>query len=168
MEKSKKVIFISHCLLNQNAKSKGGAKSPGAIKEIVDILAESGIGIVQLPCPQVEYDGGLDRKAKDKVQYDNKKFRADCKKMAGSMLGQIENYLSKNYTVVGILGVEFSPTCAVHQLQNGTRAVPGKGILMEELDAEMRKKRFQVPVIGVNLNNIFSSVEKVQSLISCS
>jgi len=168
MERGKKIVFISHCLLNQNAKAMGKEKSRGTIKEIIELISESGIGIVQLPCPQLEFNGGLNRRAKDKNHYDNKKFRSDCKKMATMTLKQIENYLAKSYSVVGILGVELSPTCAVHQLQNGTRISPGKGVLMEELEMEMRKKRFQVPIVGVNLNNIFSSVEKVQSLINCS
>jgi hypothetical protein len=64
--------------------------------------------------------------------------------------------------------VELSSTCGVHQVQNGRKNVPGKGILMEEIEKEMQKKNFQVPIIGVNLDNIFSSIEKVQSLLKFS
>ena len=76
--------------------------------------------------------------------------------------------MEKNYKILGILGVEQSSTCGVYQIQNGRRSVPGKGIFIEELEKEMEKKNFQVPIIGVNLNNIFSSLEKVQSLLKFS
>ena len=166
MERSKKVIFVSHYLLNQNSMARGRERAPGVVKELIELIAEAGIGIVQLPDPELEYFG-LDRSHKDKTSIDTKAYRALCRKHACQILKQIEMYLKKNYSVVGILGVEFSPTWAVHQIQNGSRSVPGKGILIEELENEMRKKRFQVPIIGINLNNIFSSSEKLQALISC-
>lgn len=168
MERSRKVIFISHCILNQNAKAIGREKAPGSVKDLVDLLADSEIGIIQLPCPQIEFNDGLHRKPKTKEQYDKKEYRNSCRKLSISLLNQIENYMSKNYKIVGILGVEFTPTCAVHQLENSGKVAPGKGIFIEELEALMKKKRFQVPIIGVNLNNIYSTVEKVQSLVECS
>lgn len=167
MERSKKVIFVSHYLLNQNATAAGRERAPGAIKELLELLAEAGIGIIQLPDPELEAFG-LDRKHKTKEALDNKPYRTACKKQAIDILRQIEMYLKSNYQVVGVLGVEFSPTWAVHQLENGNRNIPGKGILIEELEEAMRGKRYQVPIIGVNLNNIFSSAEKLQALIGCS
>lgn len=166
MERSKKVVFVSHALLNQNAMPKGCERAPGVIKEIVELLAEAGVGIVQIPCPEMEFFG-LERRPKTKDSVDTKAYRTACKKLAVQVLQQIEMYLKKNYSVVGILGVEFSPTWAVHQIHNGTRSIPGKGVFIEELENEMRKKRFQVPIIGINLNNIFSSAEKLQALLSC-
>lgn len=165
MERSKKIVFISHCILNQNAKSVGREKSSGSIKELVEILTQSGIGIIQLPCPQIDFNGGLGRKPKTKSSYDNKEYRAYCRKLSKDILMQIEKYLRADYSVLGILGVEFSPTCAVHQLENGTRCTPGKGIFIEELEDEMRKKNFQVPIIGANLNNLFATLEKIQALL---
>ncbi|MFQ6009782.1 MAG: CD3072 family TudS-related putative desulfidase [Candidatus Aenigmatarchaeota archaeon] len=167
--RSKKVIFVSHCILNQNARAIGREKAAGAIRELVELLSEAGVGIVQIPCPQMEFGNrAIGRKAREKNTLDTKKYRDSCKKLSSHILKQIESYLGKNYRVVGVLGVEFSPSCGVHQISNGSRHVPGKGIFFEEFDNEMRKKRFQVPVIGVNLNNMFSTVEKLQSLLECS
>ncbi len=165
MERSKKIVFISHCILNQNAKSLGREKSTGSIKELVELLTQSEIGIIQLPCPQIDFNGGLGRKPKNKNSYDNKEYRAYCRKLSKEILVQIEKYLRADYSVLGILGVEFSPTCAVHQLENGTRSTPGKGIFIEELEDEMRKKNFQVPIIGANLNNLFTTIEKIHALL---
>jgi len=168
MELSKKVIFVSHCLLNQNVRAAERERFPGSFKDILELFAESGIGIIQLPCPQLEFNGGLDRKVKIKSSCESNRYRNQCHNLSKNLIGQIENYLKNNYHVVGILGVELSSTCGVHQIQNGRKNVPGKGILMEEIEKEMQKKYFQVPIIGVNLDNIFSSLEKVQSLLKFS
>ncbi len=165
MERSKKIVFVSHCLLNQNAMAVGKEKSPGAVKDLIELLTQSGVGIVQLSCPQIDFNGGLGRKPKGKPQYDNKDYRSSCRKLSKSVLEQVEKYLRADYSVLGILGVEFTPTCAVHQLENGTRNTPGKGIFIEELEDEMRKKNFQVPIVGANLNNILATMEKIQALL---
>ena len=169
MERSKKVIFVSHCLLNQNVRAEGRERFSGSFKDLLELFASSGIGIIQLPCPQIEFDGeGLDRKIKPKLNLETNGYRKHCSKISNEIIKQIENYLRNNYDVVGILGVELSTSCGVHQILNGKKNVPGKGVLIEEIEKEMQKKNFQVPIIGVNLDNIFSSIEKVQSLLNFS
>jgi predicted secreted protein len=165
MKRSKKLVFVSHCLLNQNAMAVGKESYAGSVKDLLELFAEAGIGIVQLECPQIEFNSGLDRKPATKYSYENNGFRENCKKMSSKLLEKIELYLKNDYKVIGILGVEFSHTCGVHQIQNGSRRTPGKGVFMEELEAEMQKKNFQIPVIGINLNNIYSSIDKIQSLL---
>lgn len=165
MERSKKVVFVSHCILNQNVKPEGKEKYAGAVKEIFQLLSESDVGIVQVPCPSVEFFSVINRERKPKSYYDTPKYRAYCKKLAKIVLKQIENYMRSGYRVLGILGVEFSPTCAVYQIENGNRISPGKGIFIEEIENEMRKKNFQVPIVGVNLNNIYATIEKLQALL---
>jgi predicted secreted protein len=166
MKRNKKVLFVSHCLLNQNAMAVGKEKYTGSVKDLLEVFAEAGVGIVQLDCPQLEFNNGLNRRPATKNSTNG--YRDDCKKLSSKVMKKIEQYLRNDYKVLGILGVEFSQTCGVHRIQNGKRNVPGKGIFMEELEAEMQKKNFQVPLVGVNLNNIFSSIEKIQSLLSFS
>jgi predicted secreted protein len=168
MERSKRIILISHCLLNQNARPIGGEKYAGVVKELLELFSESGVGIVQIPCPQLEFSEGLERKAQSKDSCDNSAYRSKCQKLSGDVIEIISSYQKKNYEIVGILGVEQSSTCGVYQVQNGKRSVPGKGVFIEELEKCMEKKNFQIPIIGVNLNNIFSSLEKVQSLLKFS
>lgn len=165
MERSKKIIFVSHCLLNQNVRAIGRERFQGSFKDLLELFAASGIGIVQLPCPQIEFNGGLNRKPKTKSACEINGYRNQCHKLSVNLINQIESYLRNNYEVLGILGVELSSSCGVHQILNGRKNVPGKGILIEEIENEMQKKNFQVPIIGVNLNNIYSSIEKVQSLL---
>ena len=51
--RSKRVIFVAHCLLNQNSISDGTADYPGANEEILQILLKAKVGIVQMPCPEL-------------------------------------------------------------------------------------------------------------------
>ena len=51
--RSKKVIFLAHCLLNQNAISDGTAVYPAAFRELVQLLLDREVGIVQMPCPEL-------------------------------------------------------------------------------------------------------------------
>jgi len=161
----KKVVFVPHCILNQNVRAVGKEKSNGSVKELVNFFAEAEIGIIQLPCPEVEFDGGLERQAKTKESYDKEIYRKHCKEISEEILKTVKKYLEKKYKVLGILGVEFSPTCGVYRIENKNKTVPGKGIFIEELEKEMQTKNFQVPIISVNLNNVFSSIEKLSLLL---
>src|SRR5699024_432892 len=48
--RSKKVIFLAHCLLNQNAISDGTAVCPAAFGELIQLLLDREVGVVQMPC----------------------------------------------------------------------------------------------------------------------
>ena len=163
----KRVVFVSHCLLNQTIRPMEAGRYPLVTRELLELFAQNEIGIVQLPCPQME-NMGIIKKVVTKEALDTKNYRVYCQKLSENLLNQVETYLKGNYSVIGILGVEFSPTCGVHQIENGRKNTPGKGILVEELEKQMQRKNFQVPIIGINLNNVYSSVEKLQSLIKFS
>jgi len=51
--RSKKVVFIAHCILNQNSISDGTAVFPAAFKEVIKKFLDADIGIVQMPCPEL-------------------------------------------------------------------------------------------------------------------
>ncbi len=48
-----KLVLLSHCLLNVNAKVYGLAKYEGALAGLTGFLVEEGFGIIQLPCPEM-------------------------------------------------------------------------------------------------------------------
>jgi hypothetical protein len=54
------VVLVAHCVLNQNAKLDACARYPGAIVEASEALFREGVGILQLPCPEL-LCLGLDR-----------------------------------------------------------------------------------------------------------
>jgi hypothetical protein len=52
-ERSKRVIFVSHCLLNENTRYPGGAFRRGCVDELVDSFQQEGLGIYQMRCPEL-------------------------------------------------------------------------------------------------------------------
>ena len=79
-KRSKKVVFIAHCLLNQNSISDGTAVYPAAFKEVIDFFLNSDVGIVQMPCPEfccLGLDRGNIYGADSPVVVENTRIRSD-------------------------------------------------------------------------------------------
>jgi len=110
MQRSKKVVFATHCLLNQNARAKTVAKCPGAVKEFLNFCLKNDYGIIPIDCPQLEFES-LDRKPETKEFYNNDLSRKISASIAQKVLKQIKLYRKNSYQVCGIYGVEGSPTC---------------------------------------------------------
>jgi predicted secreted protein len=128
-ERSKRVMFVSHCILNQNTRYLGGAFRKGCIDEIVDDLEARGIGIVQMPCPEQKAWGGVLKRdflhafgARNTRLYrfrkpllrlfvwnTNRRYRS----IARSVAKEMRDYQDSGFEVVGIVGVAGSPSCGV-------------------------------------------------------
>jgi hypothetical protein len=48
-ERSKQLVYVSHCLLNENVRYLGGAFRPGGVDEVIGGFQRQGIGICQMP-----------------------------------------------------------------------------------------------------------------------
>jgi predicted secreted protein len=110
-KRSKKVAFVAHCLLNQNAKVNGFAFFSAMIKPLIDILQANDFGIVQLPCPETTFSGTR-RWWYVREQYDTPGYRAHCRRMLEPIVSQIVEYQKEGYKVV-IIGLDGSPSCGV-------------------------------------------------------
>jgi predicted secreted protein len=64
--RSKSIVFIAYCILNQNSISDGTASYPGYMKEILELLISYDLGIIQMPCPEL-HCLGLDRENINKI-----------------------------------------------------------------------------------------------------
>jgi predicted secreted protein len=150
--RSKKVVFLAYCLLDQNARAKGLAKYPGSVSEIVKTLTTSGVGMVQMPCPELLYRD-LNRMPHPRNWYDNKEFRSVCRKCAKQVVELLDKYVKNNYQIVSIIGIEHSPSCAIETSQAIENGDTTKGIFIQELLEELRIRRLNnIPTIGVYLN----------------
>lgn len=153
--RSGKLIFLSHCLLNQNACVKGISSEPAMITPLIKLLMENDVGIYQMPCPEVSYYGSQ-RWGQVKAQYSTPMFRKHCHKIAEQMLDHIENYQATGHRVVGIVMRDGSPTCGLHrtavsaddeQVWGGMvwkvpkqRFAETRGVYCEELQAEKERR----------------------------
>ena len=140
--RSKTIIFVAHCILNQNSISDGTATHPGTIKEIVDFLCKSHVGIVQMPCPEL-ICLGLDRGNIEGCSYPiteentrirrvmNQKNAVDrINNLVQQIVFQISEYQNYGFDIRGIIGVNRSPSCGVETTSNNNQEVEGEGLFI--------------------------------------
>lgn len=183
-QRSMKVVVVTHCVLNQNAKLEGIAGWPGVINEVLLKITEAGCGILQIPCPEMLYEG-IGRFDKSIEQYDNKAFRDLCTRISEEVIDQIENYLDWGYTVPAILAIDGSPSCGFNLAQSApewrglvaeqnwkkVRYIEQPGILMEIFAKKLKEKELNIPIIGIpeipelgSLDKTLSQLEKTLNL----
>ena len=78
-QRSRRVIFVAHCILNQNAISDGTACYPAAHTAVIQAILDAQAGIVQLPCPELcclGLDRGNPAGADSPVVAENTRIRA--------------------------------------------------------------------------------------------
>jgi predicted secreted protein len=165
--RSKKVIFVAHCILNQNARINKCAYSPCAIVPVIQELLKRGIGIIQMPCPETQILGlgrGGGRGIYDLLSESD--ARLQLKEYANQVLSQVEHYKNFNFKVLGVLGIDGSPCCGVDLYYNKGEK-KGTGAFMEELKPLMAKCNPPVSVIGIqdakvnHALNIISDLDKI-------
>jgi len=128
-ERGKKVIFLSHCLLNENTRYLGGACRKACVDELVDELQKQGIGIVQMKCPEQKTWGGVLKREMlmgygikgtilnafrtPYMMYFIWKTKRSFKKIAQDVVSEIKDYMDSGFEVMGIIGIKGSPSCGV-------------------------------------------------------
>lgn len=133
-ERSKKVLFVSHCFLNENTRYFGGAFCPGIHPDIVKEITDADFGIVQMPCPEQIVWGGVLKKliwlpahTKGKLFYYIFKITypffilytcARYSRLASKIVSLVKDYIKSGFTVIGIAGINGSPTCGVNTTLN--------------------------------------------------
>jgi len=148
--RSRKIAFVAHCLLNQNAKVAGMASWPAMVNPVIDILSQADVGIVQMPCPEVEHLGVNRPTGEDtKEQYDTPEYRACCLRLAEQIVGQAQQYVNAGCQVVCLLGVEGSPSCSVTTVPTRKGPADGSGVFFEFLLTELKEANLEVPVVGI-------------------
>lgn len=110
VKRGKKIIVLSHCYLNQNARVRPYASMSGAFRELIVPLIEAGFGIIQLPCPETT-GCGLNRWEAVTEQYDNPAFRRHCRSILQPYVDQLSEHAKAGDEIFGVLGVPFSPCC---------------------------------------------------------
>ncbi|MFN8512662.1 MAG: hypothetical protein U0232_03195 [Thermomicrobiales bacterium] len=61
--RSGRVVFLSHCLLNEHTRYPGGACHACCVREVVERCLDAELGMVQLPCPEELAWGGVGKRA---------------------------------------------------------------------------------------------------------
>lgn len=174
--RSKKIIFVSSCLLNTNNKVKGLGRYPGMCKEVFDTLYDNDLGIQQMDCPETLYIG-IQRWWYTKNLYDSRGFRNHCRELAEKVVTYMEEYHRQGYQVVAVLGCDGSPTCGARftsydknwggspvTLDFNDTIIEGQGVYIEELQQAIIDRGLEVPPFyGLALDDESADMDQIIS-----
>lgn len=177
-QRSKKVILVAHCIFNQNAKMDKTAFYPGAATPVAELLVRSGVGVIQMPCPELGCLG-LDRgvtaeEADQPFEKGNTKVvglmkqddvNSRCQILADSVIRQVEEYRKHGFTVVGLIGVSRSPSCGVDTTWGDDREIPGNGAFIRALQEGLAQINVTIPMAGIKVQEPEKAVKSVQSIL---
>lgn len=177
-KRSRKIVVVVHCILNQNSRVQGLAKHKGAVKPVVETLLKHEVGIIQMPCPELLY-AGYKRWAQTKDQYDIPAYRRFCRKIAKQIAYQIQEYAKNGVETIAILGVEGSPTCAITETTRGYKGgdptkikeqekkrTREKGILIEELQKILEKMKIKPNMMGIDNKKLEKTLAEIKKTLT--
>ncbi|KZS73213.1 hypothetical protein A4G26_23805 [Mycobacterium kansasii] len=128
-ERSRRVVLVSHCLLNENTRYAGGATRPGAVAEVVNELLTARAGIHQLPCPEQLAWGGVLKRHSLRLYHSKGGplyavrgallsgfilwTKVIYRRLARRVARDVADYHQAGIAVAGIVGIGASPSCGV-------------------------------------------------------
>lgn len=178
--RAKKLVLISHCLLNVNAKVEGLANYLGVQEELIGYLLKKGFGIIQLPCPEVGW-GGVRRWGQTREQLDTPFFRDHCQRIFKPILQQIIDYKNNGYYLAALIGINGSPSCGVNitcsaaswggelNKWNSVEAITKQlqlittpGVFMEMIIKNLEVNQIKIPLLAVDEADPASSIGEIK------
>lgn len=132
MKRSKEIIVVSHCILNQNTVIAEEARAMGSIPSVVDWVLKEGYGFLQLPCPEFTYLG-INRDSMTYEQYDTLDYRNHCSKILIPVVEQLIEYKNNGFKIKGMVGIGHSPSCD-----------PSRGVFIEEFNKLLQKSNIDI------------------------
>jgi predicted secreted protein len=176
--RSKRILLVAHCLLNQNAKLDRCAFYPGVIREAAQLILDSGVGIVQMPCPET-LCLGLDRQADPaalpSVEAEDTRIairmqepiaRKKMQQMAAELVYQVEEYRKNGFEVLGVVGINGSPTCAVERTWYADTPQEGPGVFIQMLQEALAERGISLQMRGMRAPEPEQALSTVAALLS--
>lgn len=163
--RSKKFIFVPFCLMSQAYQAQGIVKYEwkSSIKPIMQLLIDNDINIIQMPCAEATFNNSLIRDPKGLSKYNTEEFNEHCQNKANQVIDEIKNIINCGYEVIGILGIEQSPSCCVNYIYTNKGNEKRKGLFIEKIYEGI--KEYNIPIIGINRKYVRKSLIKLEKLI---
>ena len=171
-QRSKKVILVLHCLLNQNARIDGCAYFPGAMRESARTVVDSGVGILQMPCPEL-HCLGLDRSGRMRDGTDigireallEGEGQKACRELVRHVMDDVKEYQKHGFQIIGVVGNDGSPACGVDTTHyvDGERA--GAGAFMEMLREELTRLGLDIPFVALRDHEWAERTARIRALL---
>lgn len=163
--RSKKFVFVPFCLLAQAYQAQGIVKYEwkSSIKPFVELLINNDINIIQMPCAEASFNNSLIRTPKGISKYDTKDFNEHCSILAKNTANEVKQIIENGYHVLGILGIEQSPSCCVNYIYTNKGMENRRGLFMDKLYDEL--KEYNIPFIGINRKYIKKGLTELENII---
>lgn len=118
LKRNKKIVLLTHCILNVNSKVYGIATEPAGFIKIITGIMNNGFGIIQLPCVE-QICFGINRWGQVKEQLDFPAFRAKCRGLLQPIIEQVQDFYKNGYEIAAVIGLDGSPACGVNYTCTG-------------------------------------------------
>lgn len=145
--RSGRVVFLSHCMLNQNARIVHEGDFPAMFEPLIDYLKEKQVGLIQMPCIEL-YVLGLGR-FDVRVGMESPAGMKRLKRLIDDQIFTMREYLFQGFEIVGILGKQGSPSCGVTRTWLDGIQQDGEGVWIRELKKRLEAEKLDIPVHGV-------------------
>jgi predicted secreted protein len=173
--RSKKVILVAHCLLNQNARIDHCAYFPGAMAETARAIVDSGVGVLQMPCPELQCLG-LDRSGRIRDGKDIGireallgEAKESCQALVQGVMRDVTEYRKHGFQVLGVIGNDGSPACGVNRTWYvGDSPGPGAGAFMLMLREALQKQGVDIPFVVTEDHKWAERLPRIQALLRAS
>ncbi|MFA5576764.1 MAG: CD3072 family TudS-related putative desulfidase [Tissierellaceae bacterium] len=181
MQREKKIVVLSHCILNANSKVEGLSQYGGILRDYIDMLADKAIGIIQLPCPEMILYG-IKRWGHVKDQFHTPFFRQQSRIMLEPIVQQLRNYVDFGYEIVGVIGIDGSPSCGVNftcsgdfggeisditdmdKVRDSLRDVNEMGVFMEEFKRLLEDEKLDIRFLAIDEGDVYSSLDEIAQI----
>ena len=169
----RRAVFVPYCVIAPGCQANSHIQCNYEWrKNFIALFLENDIDIVPFTCSEVSFSSlslGLLRE-KHGIDYYNKLsgFITHCDRIASQEAEKMEQMLKAKIQIIGVMGIEHSPCCAVNYLytHNGMQKRPG--LFMQSFINQLETKGIKTDFIGINrkypnkaLKNLRECIEKI-------
>jgi len=170
-KRSRKFIFIPFCVICQAFQAQGIVRyeHSSVMIPIIDEILKHDLNIIQMPCPESQLGGcekGLKRNPQSIEKYDAPEFREICEKSATEVMEKIKAILANGYEIVGILGIENSPSCSIELQYSNKGMYHRSGLFIEALKKQLEKEGIEIPLLGINRRGMKITLTRLEQLLT--
>ena len=168
--RSSDFVFVPFCTLAQAFHAQGLVKYDwrGNLSPLLRLLLDYDVNIIQMPCLETLYHGyekGLRRPPKGRKYYDTPRFHSLCASKAEEVVSQILALRNNGYRVTAILGMEYSPSCAVKLQWPPRKGETPNGFFIQALSARLKEEQLNIPIIGINRRGLRRTIERLEGVL---
>lgn len=161
-------VIVVPCMLAAGLQAEANCDTPNWGKPFLETALRYNIDIHVLPCTESLFGGlsaGLVRKKHGIDYYTGLlKYKDFCTEKAYVAAKEVQE-LCIHYSIIAIVGVEHSPSCAINYMYTYRGMAKKSGLFMHALEGYLFDKNISIPFIGVNRRHPRKALAEFEYLI---